>query len=623
MNSTARQHERSFTRRALLLGGLQLGAFVVLGGRLYQLQVVDGEQFLLRAEDNRINMRLLVPERGRILDRNGRPLAVNRPNYRVLIVPEDTEDMEATLDAVAGIVPLDEKTRQRVRRDVARNRSFVPVTVVENLDWETFAAVNAHLPSLPGAVPDVGAARDYPLGHTAAHLVGYVSNVSERDVAAEPDNPLLGQPAFRIGKGGVEKEQDLVLRGQAGSSRVEVNSMGRVIREVGRSDAVAGQDVTLTIDADLQEYAFARLSGESAAACVMDVRVGDVRALVSTPGYDPNSFVTGISRKDWQALLADPYNPLLNKAIAGQYPPGSTFKMLVAMAALESGAVDPGHTVVCNGSYRLGNHTFHCWRRGGHGRVDFKDSLKHSCDVFYYDIARRTGIDQIEAMAKAFGIGTRLDIGLPSEGEGLMPSREWVRAAKGRSWLQGETLITGIGQGAVLATPLQLATMTARIANGGLAIRPRLFRAVGGQELEVPPLRQIPVSDAVMRVVREGMDAVSNEQGGTAYRSRIAHEGLEIAGKTGTSQVRRITKAERARGVTRNEDLPWNRRDHALFVAYAPRHDPRYAISVVVEHGSSGSGAAAPVARDILMETIRRDPILSARLREDTDVERS
>jgi penicillin-binding protein 2 len=591
------------TRRGLMLLGLKLGVIGGLAWRMRDLQIVQNERFHMLAEENRINIRLLPPARGMILDREGRVLAANRQNYRIVMVREQAGDAEAVLDRLGRIVEITPERRERVLREMRSVAGFVPVVVAENLTWEDVVRVSGNAPVLPGVEAEVGLSRYYPDAYSTAHVVGYVGPVSERDLADLPEpDPLLQIPRFQIGKTGVEHRLEPALRGQAGTLRIEVSAAGRVMRELGRAEGTPGADVTLTIDKGLQNFAMQRMAGESAAAVVMDVRNGDILALASSPGFDPNSFVFGIGTTEWNALLNDEYKPLSNKTVAGAYPPGSTFKMVVALAALEAGVMRPGDTVSCGGATRLGNRNFHCWKRGGHGRVDLRRSLSQSCDVYYYEMARRVGADAISAMAKRLGLGIRHDLPMPAVTEGLMPDRAWKQERRNEPWTVGDSFNYGIGQGFTLASPLQLAVMTARLATG-TDVSPRLVRAVAGVE---EPLRA-PVSLGLdprhLRLVCDGMYAVSND-GGTASRSRIVEPSMIMAGKTGTSQVRIITAAERAAGVTRNEQLPWNRRDHALFVAYAPYDAPRYAISQVVEHGGGGSAVAAPVARDILLHAL-------------------
>lgn len=601
---------RSLTRRALVLGGVKIALFGTLAARMYYLQVVERDRYQLLAEENRINIRLSMPSRGRIVDRFGVPLAVNDQNFRVLLVAEESGDVEEMLDRLTPIVTLTDFERRRVLRDVARRRAFVPVTLVENLDWEQVARLEANAPSLPGISIDVGDLRHYPYGAATAHILGHVGAVSESELTGDP---VLALPGFRIGKTGVERQLEDTLRGQAGASQVEVNALGRVIRELSRDQGTPGDDVRVSIDIGLQEYVQERLQGErSAAAVVLDVETGEVFAMASQPSFDPNAFTSGISQDAWGSLVNDSHGPLNNKAITGQYAPGSTFKMLVALAALEEGVIGPNYRAWCPGFLELGNHRFHCWRRGGHGWMGLDEAISQSCDVYFYEISRRLGIEKIAAMAHRFGLGLPTGIDLPGEEAGLMPTQAWKQGAIGQPWQPGETLIASIGQGYVLATPLQLAVMTARIANGRWQVKPRVALRVGEAEDPAagtaPSLEPLGVSEAALALVRDGMVRVTSSARGTARWAQIEQEGMEMAGKTGTSQVRRISTAERLTGIIRNEDRPWRLRDHALFVAYAPIDAPRYAVSVVVEHGGSGSRIAAPIARDILHECQRRNP---------------
>lgn len=592
------------SRRVALMFGLQTATAAALAWRMRRLQLEEGDLYRTLAEENRVNIRLLPPARGEIFDRRGLPVAVNRQNYRVTVTREQIKDPAETLDMLRRLTPIGPAEYEKALRELETKPAFVPVTIAEHLDWERFSLIAANLPSLPGVSPEVGLTRWYPEGNTLAHVTGHVGRVSERDLVEEgDDDPLLRIPDFQIGKNGVERVLEPELRGAAGTQRIEVNAVGRVIRELDRAEPTSGEDLTLTIDLDLQRHAMERMGSESAACCVVDTHTGDVTCLASAPGFDPNQFVVGIGHEAWNALLDNDHRPLANKTVSGQYPPGSTFKMIVAMAALEKGVVGPSEEVFCNGGYRLGNRTFHCWRRGGHGMMDVVDALEQSCDVYFYEIAKRVGVDAISEMANRLGLGVRMDLPMTAIRSGLTPTRAWKRETHDESWQVGDSLNVGIGQGFVLATPLQLAVMTARIASGR-AVEPRLVmarRGVNEPAAEAPPL---DLSRQTLSLIREGMNRVMNGRSGTARKSRIHDEANLMAGKTGTSQVRRITMAERARGVTRNEDLPWNRRDHALFVGYAPLHAPRYACSVVVEHGGGGSSAAAPIARDVMMRAL-------------------
>ncbi len=593
-----------FSRRAFILGGVKVGLLTALGTRMYYLQVVESDGYKVLSDDNRINLRLLSPPRGRIFDRFGVELAGNQQNYRVVLVAEQANGVAKTLDALARLVVVPEHDRARVLREVRRKREFVPVTVVENLTWEEFARINVNSPNLPGIQPEIGESRFYPLGQATAHLVGYVAAVSEDDLNGDP---VLELPGFKIGKNGVEKIREGQLRGKAGVSRVEVNAYGRVIRELTRDEGEPGKDVILTIDSKLQQFVLDRLGEASASAAVLDVHSGDLLSLASAPSFDPQKFSTGISQEAWNGLLQDPRKPLINKVVAGQYPPGSTFKMMVALAALEAGILNKNHRVFCRGKVKLGNATFHCWKRAGHGNMDMLRGIEQSCDVYFYDVSKRVGVDRIAEMANRFGLGLPTGINLPAEQIGLIPTKDWKLATLGVPWQQGETLVTGIGQGFVLSTPLQLAVMAARLANGGFAVKPRFeVAAAGADERPVPPeLPSMGISHASLATVIEGMTRVSNSPRGTAYRARIKEKEFALAGKTGTSQVRRITKLERQTRILKNDERPWKDRDHALFVAFAPISAPRYAAAVVVEHGGSGSGTAAPIVRDILAEAQR------------------
>ena len=597
---------RLYTRRALLLGGGQLALATVLAGRMYYLAVVESSQYTMLAEDNRVSMRILSPTRGEILDRAGRQLATNRKDYRVFLIPEQAGDMEQTLQHLQLVYPLTTSNIDRIKRQVARQRAFLPVTVAENLTWEEFAKINVDIPHLPGIKPDAGETRFYPHGQAVSHVVGYVGPVTGGDRSADND-PALALPGFKVGRGGLEKTFDNALRGQAGDAREEVNAYGRVIRELARQDGTEGDEVVLTLDLELQKFVHERLGEHSAAVVVMDVENGDVIAMHSTPNYDSNDFNLGFSRQEWDSLRMDNRHPLVNKATSGQYPPGSTFKMAVAMAALKAGVINANERIECTGKHEFGDRIFHCWKEDGHGKVNLVDAIAHSCDVYFYDIANRVGINKINEMASELGLGTSYDIGLPGQMAGLLPTPAWKREQYGTGWRAGETLIVGIGQGAVLTTPLQLAVMTARLANGKTAIEPRLVHSVGGVVLDAPSKIEMNLNDRHLAYVRRGMEKV-HEPGGTAYGSRLRGRGRSMAGKTGTSQVRAITQQQRDEGLENRGIEPWEERDHAVFVGFAPADNPRYAISVLVEHGGGGSSVAAPIGKDIMNKVLDLDP---------------
>jgi penicillin-binding protein 2 len=594
---------QTITRRALAFGALQLGVAGVLGWRLRDMQLNQSEQFRLLAEENRINLRLLPPTRGLIFDRNGILLAGNEQNYRVVMTRDQAGDIDLVLSRLAKLIDLTEDDIERARREMLRNRAFVPVTVADRLGWEEISRIAANAPALPGVTPEMGLSRIYPLREDMAHVVGYVGPVSEADLAAlETPDPVLRIPRFQIGKSGVERMQEDQLRGSAGSQRVEVNAVGRVMRELDRVEGRQGENVQLTIDARLQDFCLQRLAAQpSAAAVVMDSESGDILALASNPSFDPNLFVRGISTTDFNGLLENTFRPLVNKTVQGIYPPGSTFKMVTGLAALEAGVTDGNERVFCPGHMDVSGTRFHCWRRGGHGRVGLVSALSESCDVYFYEMALRCGIDRINEMSTRLGLGFRYELPITSVSAGLNPTREWKRRTRDQEWRVGDTVNASIGQGYVLTTPLQLAVMTARLATNK-AILPRLVRDPLDRAL--PQAASLDLRPEWLRMIRRGMYETVNHARGTAYSSRIVASGQEMSGKTGTSQVFSITRAEREAGIRSQDQLPWNRRNHALFVNYAPIDNPRIAVSVVVEHGGGGSSAAAPIGRDITLAAL-------------------
>ncbi|TNE27775.1 MAG: penicillin-binding protein 2 [Alphaproteobacteria bacterium] len=595
----------SFSRRAFILGGLHLAGFGILTGRLLHLQVSRQDYFATLADENRISMKYLQAERGQIVDRFGVPLAVNEQDFRAFLIPEQSPDLEETFRKVREYIPLSLKDEERVLRDIKSKRAFMPVMLRDGLSWEQVARISVNLPDLPGVSIDEGRMRAYPLSEATAHLVGYVGLVAPAELT---DEPIMGLPGFRIGKTGIEKYFDKELRGKAGTSRIEINAVGREVREISSIPGKDGDRVGLTLDAELQIYCQSRLAQEkSASAVIMDAVNGQIYAMCSTPSFDPNNFTRGISAEQWEELLSNPAAPLTNKAVSGQYPPGSTFKMVTALAAFKSGLVKPDHRVHCPGYMEIGRDKFHCWSRGGHGSVDITQALAQSCDVYFYDIARQVGIDKIAEMARRLGLGEKHNIELPGETPGLVPDKNWKLGHFGKKWQLGETVVSAIGQGYIQTTPLQLAVMLARIVNGGRAVKPTLLHMLGTEVKSQPEFKSLGISPHHIELVKKGMANVVNHPKGTAHASRIDDKSFQMGGKTGTAQVRRITAKQRAEGV-KNEDLPWKQRHHALFTAFAPLKKPRYVCAVVVEHGVSGSGTAAPLARDLMLKTKERDP---------------
>jgi penicillin-binding protein 2 len=597
-----------FSRRAFLLSGGMTAVFGVLAARLYQLQIVDGDRYLTQAEENRISLRLLTPPRGRIYDRFGVPLANSRRNYRVLLVPEQTQaGVRPALDALGQVIALDDRVRQRVLKEAAVNKPFMPIVVAENLSWDDFARLNLDLPYLPGVQPDVGETRGYPYVEELSHVLGYVAAVSPEDKAKdETGDPLLDLPGFRLGKRGIEKTFDPEIRGKAGANRVEVNAYGRVIRELDRQPGEPGEDVYLTIDQELQNFMYSRLKDDSAGAAVMDVETGDLLALISTPGFDPNAFNTGVTQEQWKALIQDDHKPLINKSLAGFYPPGSTFKTVTALAALDAGVITPDTVFNCSGQFTLGSHAFHCWKKGGHGSVNLRQGLKVSCDCYFYQVALKLGIDALQAGARKLGLGAVTGIEIPGERAGFIPNREWKQKTFKEPWQLGETLVAGIGQGYILTTPLQLCVLAARLA-GGKDVSPRLVHSLGAAKQPRPPVEPVDFSPDALDAVRQAMIAVANEPGGTAYAWRITDPAFAMAGKTGTAQVRVISAEERATGIRSNESLPWKLRDHGIFIGFAPADKPRYACAILIEHGGLNSHPQVALARDALLMAQKRD----------------
>lgn len=597
--------EPHFSRRALLLGGGMGLVGTALSGRLTWLSVFEGDRLAAAAENNRIRNRVVPPRRGWIVDRNGTPLAVNRPDYRLELLPREVSDIDEALARIGQVLPLTLDDQLRIRADLAMQPAWMPVEVAKDLDWPAFAALNVRVADVPGVQPVRVFSRHYPDGEPFAHLLGYVGPPSPEQYKKEGD-PLLVFPGFRIGKDGIERHEDKRLRGHAGARREEVTARGRVIRELGLTPDEPGETLRLTIDRDLHTYAARRLGDNSASVVVIDCLTGELLTMVSMPAFDPNVFSTRVSTKLWKALQADDHTPLLNKSAMGVYPPGSTFKMVTMLAALEAG-IAPDASVNCTGRYPMGGNVWHCHARRGHGRVSMSTALPKSCDIWFYEFGRQVGIEKIAAMARRLGLGQEFELPLPGQASGLVPDNEWKMRRYEKPWNVGETLNCSIGQGYLIANPLQLAVMTARLASG-LAVTPRLIMEKGA----APVFGDLGVETAHLAMVRQGMFDVVNAGIGTARGARTGVPGLEVCGKTGTAQVRRISAAERRSGVLRNEALEWKYRDHALFVAYAPADAPRYAVSVIIEHGIAGGRYAAPIARDVLTFLYDRERAMRA-----------
>lgn len=612
--SDVNERQGSFLRRTFVMGGLTALGITALTGRLAQLQIVQAREFSTLATNNQFNYRLVPPPRGRILDRNGVVIAGNRPSFRVLVVRDETKDLDQTLDLLGRLLPDTLDRRRSIIREVNAAPRFSPVPVKSDLSWEEFARVNLYANGLPGVMADMHEARFYPFGGAFAHVIGYVAKVSDRDIKAIEDKgqeppAILYNPGFRIGRQGLEKSLDIELRGEAGGNRVEVDARGRVVGEDAENSrpAVPGKDVVLTLDADVQNRALEVFGDESGACVVMDIRNGDILCMTSTPSFDANLFVSGVPTKIYRALADYERKPLLDKAINGTFPPGSTFKPATALALLRAG-VDPATRVVCNGVFRTGQR---CW--GRHGSQDMHNAIKNSCDIYFYTLCNRAGVDLIRDTAIKLGFEQTFDIGVGNQKKGLLPSTEWKRRTFPRDpvWHPGETTSVAIGQGAITVTALQLAVYTSRLAHGRKAIQPRLIKSVGGVERpsggDVPDL---PFSDEHLDIVRAGMIAVANDTSGTAYRqSQLGLGDIQMAGKTGTAQSRDYKP-----GQSRRSDV-WALKDHNLFIAFAPVDAPRYAVAVIIEHGGRGGGTAgAPRAREVMRTVLLKDPEMVERI---------
>ena len=638
----------TFSRRLFFLGALKVSLLGILIGRLVQLQLYEAENFKLLSDNNRFNINLIPPSRGNVLDRKGRILSTNTSSFDVEIIPEWSSNLRLSLNEVSKIIPLTESKINEIIKASVTQKSFYPITIRENLDRQAISRLAVNSPYLPGVQIKQNQRRIFPQGSLTVHVTGYVGKVSASELSYK--FPELSLPGIRIGKTGIELQYDHKLRGKPGRKRLEVNAVGKVIRSSIEDKTIDGDDIYISLDVSLQTKAIRRLQAgndklvsikkpyvlrrlksdneyarllledrdfinqkedgnfalpEAGSIVVMDIHSGEIISLVSSPGYDPNKFDPGISAADWELLSNHPRNPMLNKAISGQYSPGSTFKMIVALAALESGVINQNDKVFCSGHMEFGEKKFHCWNEFGHGNINVVKALARSCDVFFYQIALKTGINKIAEMSRRFGLGSKTGIDLSGERNGLIPDRNWKKNSRGKVWRPGETVLAGIGQGYVLSTPIQLAVMTSRIANGGKLVQPRLY--FDGKE-NFNYDKNIDVNISNLRLIQKSMEEVTFDKFGTGRHLRLNFKNYEMAGKTGTVQVRRISSSERENGVIKNEDLPWKLRDHSLYVGYAPIQSPKYAISVIVEHGGSGSSKAGPIARDIMRATLKEDP---------------
>ncbi len=582
-----------FSRRAVLIGAAQTGLFGLLLWRLRQLQILDSSEYRLLSDENRMTMQLVAPARGTIYDRLGRTVAQDKENFRVIVIPAYCKDLTATLAAISKIVPVSAADKDRVRRAARRQSGYFPVLVTEGLTWRQFSLLSVLAPRLPGVRADRATYRRYRSGRSMAHVVGYVGMAGKTEV---DEDPLMRVPGFRTGKAGLEKGFDTELRGKPGTIKYEVDAHGRVVRQLGATPSARGKDLVLTIDQELQNIALKRIEGlRVASIVVLDAVTGGILVMASFPTFDPNQISFKVNRDSWRDLARDKDHPLENRALRGVYPPGSTFKVVTALAGLEAGVITPHETMTCPGSYTFARHRFRCWKAHG-GGIDVHNAIKQSCDTYFYETVKRVGVDRLAVTARKLGLGQIHDIGFTGQKQGIIPDKAWKRRTLNQPWYDGETISCGIGQGYVATTPLQLALMAARIATGR-AVVPRLLVS---NERETEPAPLLDMNPVNLDLVRAGMFGVVNEPKGTAVRSALTIPGVQMAGKTGTSQVISAKNQHMLKG--------WEGETHALFVAFAPVISPRYAAACVVEHGGGGSRAAAPVVRDIMTEILLRDP---------------
>lgn len=579
---TSGQLDFTFTRRAVFVGGVQAAIGLTVAARMSYIAVADNEKYELLAESNRVNLTIIPPRRGWFVDRYGKPIATNRADFRVDIIPDRLVRKDETVRTLAELLTLSTDDVDRIHRELKNAQGFQPVQVAAGLDYERFAAVSVRLPDLPGVSPRQGYSRFYPSGAAVGHLIGYVGTVSAEEYQ-KSKKPLLITPGFKVGKDGLEKTLEDRLQGEPGAKRTEVTARGKIIRDLATRPDIPGKPVQLTIDIDLHNYAARRLGQESGSVVVFDCLTGDILTMASMPCYDPNSFSDGIGRVEWKMLNSDDHIPMLNKALQGLYPPGSTLKPVAGLAMLRQG-IDPDETVVCNGGYRLGNRVFKCL--GRHGAVNMRTAIMKSCNTYFYAMGHRIGYDNIAPVGRELGLGQEFSLPFPSQRYGTVPDSAWKMRKYDQKWTESDTLNAVIGQGYIIASPFQLAVMAARISSG-LNVQPEILlkKRVAPKPLSFPTEH--------LDVVRDGMNLVVNGAG-TAVRSKLQLENITMAGKTGTAQVRRIA------GAQRGQSGAWKYRDHGLFVCFAPVAAPRYAASVVIEHGMGGARAAAPIAKDVL-----------------------
>ena len=578
-----------FNRRTFILFLLKLSLFSAVGWRLYNIQILDSSKYKTMSKKNQIDLEIIFPLRGKIFDRNKVLIAKNEKVYDVYLIPENTKSINNTLDALSEFIDIDFAKRRKVIELSSKVKKFEKIKIFENISWSILEKIETNKYNLQGIFIAKDYLRIYPYKDNLSHLLGYISKPNQQELAL----PFISKmPNLDIGKEGLEKSFNPLLVGKAGQREIEVNSNGRIIREISKVDSVKGDEVSLSVDLRIQQYAINLLKSHKAGSInVINIKNGEILCMASTPTYDPNKIIKKPNKEYWESILANTLSPLTNRSIQGLYSPGSTFKMIVAIAALKHGIINTNTTHSCTGKIGFGDRLYHCWKTNGHGKMNVTDAIKQSCDVFFYEISKKLGIDKIAEVAKDFGLGQSFDISLPNQKTGIVPDKKWKKEKMGESWYAGETLISAIGQGFVLTNPFQLAVMTSIIASNGKMVEPTIIK---GNPISFKTNEKYSNE---IKIIKKAMFQVVNENKGTAFKSRL--EDIKFAGKTGTSQVRRISLSERESDDFREKEQEWKNRDHALFVGYMPYDDPKYSISVIIEHGGSGASTAAPIAKQI------------------------
>ena len=579
----------TYNRRTFFLFLLKLSLFTAVGWRIYNIQILDSSKYETLSKKNQIDLEIIFPLRGKIFDRNNILIADNEKVYDVYLIPENTKSINNTLNSLSKFIDIDFAKRRKIIQLTSKVKKFEKIKIFENISWSNLEKIETNKYNLEGIFIAEDHLRIYPYKEVFSHLLGYISKPNQKELSL----PFISKmPNLDIGKEGLEKSFNPLLVGKAGQREIEVNSTGRVIREISKVDSIQGKELHLSLDSRIQEYAVNLLQSYRAGSInVINIKNGEILCMASTPTYDPNKIIKKPNKEYWDSILSNSLSPLTNRSLQGLYSPGSTFKMIVAIAALKYGVISSKSTHSCSGKIEFGDRLYHCWKTNGHGKMDVTNAITQSCDVFFYEISKKLGIDKIAKVAEDFGLGQIFDISMPNQKKGIIPSKKWKKTTLGESWYAGETLISGIGQGFVLTSPFQLAVMTSIIASDGKIVEPTILKSKN-----INFKTNSKYSDEI-KIIKKAMFNVVNINKGTAFKSRL--QDVKFSGKTGTSQVRSISLSERESDEFRKKEQEWKNRDHALFVGYIPYDDPQYAISVIIEHGGSGASTAAPIAKQV------------------------